>query len=82
VPHASAVIDSTAASCDAVRSPFVCASKAAGLGAAWILPAGELDLTTSPEPNLALWDAELHARVGAATRWRPTMTSSAIAAQP
>ena len=61
--QASSVLDSTAASSDAVLSPFVCTWKAAGLDAAWVLLAGELDLTTSPEVRLTLRDAQLHARV-------------------
>jgi anti-sigma B factor antagonist len=61
VPQA-AVIDSTAAGGDAVVSPFVCTWRA-GLDAAWVLLAGELDLATSPEVRLTLEDAQLHARV-------------------
>lgn len=61
--QASSVVDSTAATSDAVLSPFVCTWKAAGLDAAWVLLAGELDLTTSPGARLTVRDAQLHARV-------------------
>lgn len=61
--QASSVIDLTAASRDVVPSSFVCTWKAAGLDAAWVLLAGELDLATSPELKLTLRDAQLHARV-------------------
>ena len=63
MPQASVVIDSPAASRDAASPSFVCTWKAAGLDAAWILLAGALDLTTSPELKLTLQDAQLHARV-------------------
>jgi anti-sigma B factor antagonist len=63
VSQASSVVDSTAASSDAAPSSFVCTWKAAGLDAAWVLLAGELDLTTAPEARLTVRDAQLHARV-------------------
>jgi anti-anti-sigma factor len=43
--------------------PFVCTWKAAGLDAAWVLLAGRLDLTTSPQLSVTVQDAQLHARV-------------------
>lgn len=47
MPQASVISDSPAASLDAASS-FVCTWKAAGLDAAWVLLAGELNLATSP----------------------------------
>jgi anti-sigma B factor antagonist len=63
VPQASSVVDSSAASPAAASPSFVCTWKAAGLDAAWVLLAGELNLTTSRQLKLTVRDAQLHARV-------------------
>lgn len=63
MPQVSVVSDSTAASHDAERLPFVCTLKTAGFNAAWVHLAGELGLASLPQFRQTLRDAQLQARV-------------------
>jgi anti-anti-sigma factor len=63
MPQVSVVTNPTDASRDAAQLPFVCTWKAAGLNAAWVLLAGELDLASSAQLKETLREAQHHARV-------------------
>ena len=63
MPEVSIVTKSADASRDEAQPPFVCTWKAAGLNAAWVLLAGELDLASSAQLKETLREAQHHARV-------------------
>jgi anti-anti-sigma factor len=57
------VVTPTDANRDEAQPPFVCTWKVAGLNAAWVLLAGELDLASSAQLKETLRQAQHHARV-------------------
>jgi len=58
----AATVSSLPAAVPIAAQPFICSSEA-GWSAAWVHPAGELDLASSPEMSRALNDALLQARL-------------------
>jgi anti-anti-sigma factor len=63
MPQVSVVTNPTEAGRDETQPPFVCAWKAAGLNAAWVLLAGEFHLANSAQLKETLREAQHHARV-------------------
>jgi anti-anti-sigma factor len=63
MPEVSIVTKSAGASRDEAQTRLVCTWKAAGLNAAWVLLAGELDLASSAQLKETLREAQHRARV-------------------
>lgn len=63
MPQASIVSSSPAASRSPTPTPFTCAWKEGGSGAAWVYVAGELDLATASRLRQTLEEAQAYARM-------------------